>query len=104
MSGRLIALFAVIIGFGVLTAIALMDVGYVGIIAPQFRSWGAAQVLADLVIVALLACIWMYDDARSRGVSPWPFIAITLVAGAFGPLTYLVMRELRAPARRPSAA
>jgi hypothetical protein len=104
MSGRLIALFAVIVGFGALTVIALLDVGYIGIFEPQLRSWGAAQVLVDLVIVALLACIWMYHDARARGVSPWPFIVITLFAGAFGPLTYLVMRELRSPARRPASA
>lgn len=98
MSGRLILLVAVIAAFGALTTLALVDVGYFGILEPHFQSWGGAQVFADLVIVCLLACIWMVNDARQRGVSAWPFIVITLVAGSFGPLLYLAMRELRAPA------
>ncbi|WP_218079704.1 DUF2834 domain-containing protein [Anthocerotibacter panamensis] len=71
-----------------------MDVGYFGIIEPHFRSWGGGQVLTDLVILAVLACIWMVRDARERGLTAWPFIVITLFAGSFGPLLYLVMREL----------
>ena len=104
MSTRLIALAAVVVGFAVLSALALMDVGYFGIIEPHFRSWGAAQVFTDLVILAVLACVWMVGDARERGLSVWPFIAITLVAGSFGPLLYLVARERRSTARRPTSA
>jgi Terpene cyclase DEP1 len=104
MSSRLIVLVMVIAGFGVLSALALMDVGYLGIIEPHFRSLGAAQVFADLVILALLACVWMIDDARSRGRRAWPFILITLVAGSFGPLLYLAVRELRSPTGQPARA
>ena len=104
MSGRLIALIIVIAGFGVLTALALMDVGYFGILEPHFRSWGGAQVFADLVIALLLACIWMINDARERGMSAWPYIAITLLMGSFGPLLYLVVRELRRAPRRTASA
>ncbi|MCE9650439.1 MAG: DUF2834 domain-containing protein [Parvibaculum sp.] len=100
MSGRLIALAAVIAAFGALSTVALMDVGYFGIIEPHFQSWGAAQVFFDLVIVCLLACIWMVNDARERGLAVWPFIALTLVAGSFGPLAYLAMRELRGAEKR----
>lgn len=95
MSGRLIALVCVIVGFGVLTALALMDVGYFGIFEPHYQSWGGAQVFVDLSILALLGCAWMVQDARQQGLSAWPFIAITLVAGSFGPLLYLVVREMR---------
>jgi hypothetical protein len=104
MSARLIVLVAVIAGFALLTALALMDVGYFGILKPHFLSWGAGQVFADLVIALTLACIWMVADARERGMSAWPFVAITLVVGSFGPLAYLVMRELRSTARRPVSA
>lgn len=104
MSNRLIVLLLVIVAFGALTVVALMNVGYLGIIEPHFRSWGAAQVFFDLVIVAVMACVWMVNDARERGVSAWPFILITLVAGSFGPLFYLVARELRSPVRRPASA
>lgn len=104
MSGRLIALLAVTLAFAALTAEALMDVGYFGIIEPHFQSWGGAQVFADLVIVCILAVIWMVNDARERGLTVWPFILVTLAMGSFGPLLYLVMRELRAPAARPASA
>jgi hypothetical protein len=46
----------------------------------------------------------MVADARTRGLNAWPFVAITLVAGSFGPLFYLVMRELKAAARKPATA
>jgi uncharacterized membrane protein YqjE len=97
MSNRLGILFLVIAAFGVLTTLALMSVGYFGILAPHFKSYGEAQVLADLVILALLSCIWIAVDARKSGIPAWPFILVTLVAGSFGPLLYLVMREVRKP-------
>lgn len=104
MSSRLPLLLLVIVPFAVLTALALMDVGYFGILAPHFKSWGEAQVLADLVILAVLSCIWMLNDARQRGLAAWPFIGITLVAGSFGPLLYLVVRELRKSEARSVSA
>ena len=104
MSARLLILLLVITLFGALTTLALLDVGYLGILLPQFQSWGAGQVLADLSILATLACIWMVLDARVCGLSAWPFILITLVAGSFGPLLYLIVRELKGRAGRSSAA
>lgn len=99
MSRRFIVLLVVTASFGVLSGLALWDVGYFGIIAPHFQSWGGAQVMVDLVILALLACGWMVSDGRKCGLSPWPFVGITLVLGAFGPLTYLMAREWRGAAR-----
>jgi hypothetical protein len=98
MSTRVWVLVAVIGAFGALTYCALADVGYLGIIEPHFRSWGAGQVFADLVIALTLACVWMVADARTRGVNPWPFVLLTLAAGSFGPLVYLVVRELKVSA------
>jgi uncharacterized membrane protein YqjE len=93
MSTRLLLLALVLAAFGALTAVALADVGYWGILAPHFRSWGAAQVFADLAILAALGCAWMVGDARARGANAWPFVALTLVSGSFGVLLYLVQRE-----------
>jgi hypothetical protein len=104
MSIRLMILFGVTLAFGVLSALALMDVGYLGIIAPHFQSWGGGQVFADLVILAVLAVMWMVRDARERGMTAWPFVVITVFAGSFGPLLYLIARELRSTARRPASA
>ena len=100
MSGRFILIAVVILAFGVLTGLALADVGYFGILLPHFQSWGGGQVLADLVIMGIMACIWMVNDARARGQNAWPFVALTLALGSFGPLLYLALRELRQPGPR----
>lgn len=82
----------VIVAFTLLTGLALADVGYFGIIKPHFQSWGGAQVLADLTILALISCIWMIEDSRTSGISAWPFVVLTLAAGSFGILFYLLVR------------
>jgi hypothetical protein len=78
--------------FGLLSAAALWNHGYWGIIAPHFRSFGAAQVFADLVIALTLTMIWLWKDARSRGRNPVPWVVATLALGSFGPLLYLLSR------------
>jgi hypothetical protein len=98
---KLLLLGAVIVGFGGLTTAALLDVGFWGIIAPHFESWGGAQVFTDLVILAVLSCIWMWRDGQKQGILAWPFVVLTLVAGSFGPLLYLVAREARATKEAP---
>ncbi|HVH06392.1 MAG TPA: DUF2834 domain-containing protein [Myxococcota bacterium] len=104
MSTRLVLLLAVMAAFAGLSALALADVGYFGIIAPHFSSWGAGQVLADLVIACSLACFWMVADARAHGINPWPFVVATLFLGSFGVLGYLVLREVRVPVRVATTA
>lgn len=97
---RLIALIAVIIAFGALSAMALMEVGYIGIFEMHLQNYAGMQVITDLVIVCVLAIIWMIGDAKTSGVNPWPFVVLTLAAGSFGPLFYLVAREVKAGAVR----
>lgn len=83
----------ILVLFGALTAAALWQHGYWGILAPHFQSWGGAQVLLDLVIALVLVLTWLWNDARTSGRNPWPWIGITLVAGSFGPLLYLLTRR-----------
>lgn len=97
MSARVVALFVVIALFGALSARALLEVGYLGLFTAQLQGWGTGQVLADLVIMGLLACLWMVPDAKQRGLSAWPFVLLTVTLGSFGPLFYLVLRELKRP-------
>ena len=54
-----------------------------------------AQVVIDLYILAALACVWMYQDAKSRGKGLGyliPFFVLTAVFVSAGPLLYLVLR------------
>lgn len=94
MNGKSLLLTAVLLGFGALTAVALVEHGYVGIIAYHFPSTAGWQVLADLVVVCVLAIIWMVVDARRTGRNPWPYVATTLVLGSIGPLVYLLVGQL----------
>ena len=96
MSNRLIAILLTIAAFGALTVMALLDVGYFGILEPHFQTWGGGQVFADLVIALVLVMIWMVADSRISGVNAWPFVIATLFLGSFGPLFYLIARELKA--------
>jgi hypothetical protein len=85
-----IILLIVIASFGVLSAAALRDHGFWGIIAPHFQSFGGAQVFADLIIALTLSMVWMVRDARASRRNPWPWVALTLATGSFGPLLYLL--------------
>jgi hypothetical protein len=78
--------------FSILTVIALWQHGYWGLIAPHFQNFGGAQVFSDLVIALCLAMEWMWRDAKATGRNAWPWIALTLTMGSFGPLIYLLTR------------
>ena len=85
-------LILVLLGFSALTAVALWQHGYWGIFAPLLQSTAGAQVLVDLVIALGLVMVWMWRDARAQGRVVWPWLLLTLVAGSFGPLGYLLSR------------
>jgi hypothetical protein len=86
-------LTATLIAFLALTAVALFQHGYWGIIVPHFQSSGGAQVFVDLVIALGLFLVWMWRDAKAAGRNPWPWLVLTLVAGSIGPLIYLLGRK-----------
>ena len=86
-------LILILIPFSVLSAIALWQVGYWGLLAPHFQTFGGGQVLADLVIALTLVMTWMWRDAKATGRTVWPWIVATLILGSFGPLVYLMTRQ-----------
>lgn len=96
-----ILLSVTLVLFGGLSAVALARHGYWGIIAPHFRSTGAGQVVADLVISLSLVMLWMWHDAKTLGRNAWIWIALTVAAGSFGPLIYLLTRN---PAARSASS
>lgn len=62
-----------------------------------------AQVVIDLYVMAILACIWIYHDGRKRGKSLPYLLGFFLLSALFvsvGPLLYLTLRAL--PAKSPS--
>ena len=72
MQRFVLILVLVLVLFSVLTAVALWQHGYWGILEPHLRSFGAVQVLADLVISLGIVLVWMWTDARKFGRVFWP--------------------------------
>jgi len=53
-------------------------------------------------IVAILLCIWVYRDAKSRGMNGALWLIIVLIAGIIGLIIYIVVREdKKQPAAQP---
>lgn len=98
MDTRRILAIAILIPFTLLTAYAVMEVGYLGIFDYHRHSPAGWQVFVDLVIALVLVLTWLVPEAQRNGQSPWPWIALTLALGSFGPLLYLVFARHTASA------
>ena len=93
MNGKQIGLGIVLADFSALTAYAVYQVGYAGFFEAVFSNIVGITLLADLTIALSLVIVWMYRDARARGVSATPYVVATLLLGSVGPLAYLIRRE-----------
>ncbi len=91
------ALILALAAFGLFSAYVMWEVGYLGIWRAGMGSLGAWQVLVDLVVMSCIALGFIWRDAQRTGRTVWPFALVTLAAGSFGPLLYLLLD------RRPSA-
>ncbi|MDP9139171.1 MAG: DUF2834 domain-containing protein [Pseudomonadota bacterium] len=100
----MLVLALVTLDFAVLSGYAILQHGYLGLFEYQLASPAGWQVLADLVIVATMAMVWMIADARRTGRTVWPYLLTTVFLGSFGPLAYLLIGMLAAPDRRPAYA
>ncbi len=87
------ALLAITIDFLALTAWAVYDMGMVAILKAAVSSSGMMLLSVDLLLALGVACWWMWRDARSRGVSAAPYLALTAMTGSAGPLIYLLLRD-----------
>jgi hypothetical protein len=86
-----IALALVLIAFGAFSTYAMAQVGYFGIWQAGTANIGAWQVLLDLVIMSSVMMVFIWRDAQRGARSFWPFAIITLAAGSFGPLLYVLL-------------
>ena len=85
-----LVLGVVLAAFSAMTIAAVAQHGYVGFFEYQFRSLAGVQVFADLSIALLLVLAWLWQDARANARNPYPWVVLTLAAGSFGPLLYLL--------------
>ncbi len=98
-----LGLIGVLAAFSALTLAAVAQHGYLGIFEYQFRNLAGLQVLADLSIALLMVLAWLWQDARAHARNPYPWIVLTLAAGSFGPLLYLLTTPKRQGEMPPAA-
>jgi hypothetical protein len=92
MNGKQIGLSVLLLGFLDLTAYAVYHHGIRGVFELLTANAVTLTAATDLVIALTMVTVWMWRDARDRGVSPVPYAILTLVMGSVGPLLYLIRR------------
>ena len=50
-----------------------------------------------MLIISILIAVWVYRDAKSRGMSGALWLIIVLIAGIIGLIIYLVVRHDKVP-------
>lgn len=90
-----IALWIVTLAFGAYTTWVIAQVGFVGIWQGGLANPGAQQITLDLVISSVLLMGFVARDARQQGRAWWPWALVTLLAGSFGTLGYLLWPSVR---------
>jgi hypothetical protein len=85
--------------FGAYSLYVMWEIGYFGIWQACMANIGTWQLLLDFVITSVLVVGYMARDARQTGRKLWPYALITLAAGSFGPLLYLLLAPREAGAR-----
>jgi uncharacterized protein DUF2834 len=93
MNAKQIGLAVVLADFAALTGYAVYQYGYVGFFEIIMSNAATVTAFVDLCIALGLVMMWMVRDARARGVSPIPYVLLTLALGSVGPLLYLIRRE-----------
>ncbi len=79
--------------FTLLNVYALWAAGLSGLLDQLTHGNAWFTVLGvDLLISLGLVATWLIRDARARGVSPLPYLVVTLFTGSIGPLLYLLRR------------
>ncbi len=104
MNAKQLGLSVVLIGFAALNAYVVYEYGYVGFFQLVLANAATVAALVDLTIALSLVTLWMWQDARERGIGVVPYVILTLTLGSIGPLCYLIRRESTAPARALGAA
>lgn len=92
-----IGLGIILIAFSLFSGYVVYQYGYIGLFEQGLANAATLQIFLDLTIALSLVLIWMWQDARKQGISPLPYVVLTLTLGSIGPLVYLVRRSGKEP-------
>ena len=94
MNAKIIGLGALLAAFVAETVYTTATVGYIGFFEAANANAATRLMMFDLVLALGAISIWMLRDARQRGLTALPWLALTALFGMAGPLGYLIRREL----------
>lgn len=98
MTLKLLAIGLVLADFLALTGYAVYHHGYLAFFELHAMNAIQLQIFVDLIIALTFVMVWMWNDAKARGIGATPYLLMTLFLGSIGPLVYLLRREaLAAP-------
>ena len=93
MKPRSLLALAVFVPFTAFSLWVSWHDGALGFIPVLTAGGWSTQVFLDLVIAMCVASTVVHRDARSRGISPWPWMVAMFTVGSIGLLGYFVARE-----------
>ena len=93
MSWKRLGIGLLLADFAALNVWVVWEHGYLGFLDLVLANSATVAVLVDLTIALGLVTVWLWRDARDRGVSPLPYVGLTVFFGSIGPLLYLFRRE-----------
>ncbi len=93
MNNRQLAIGFVLADFLALTGYAVYNYSFLAFFDVHAMNAIQLQIFVDLIIALSFVMSWMWRDAKSRGISPVPYVVMTLLLGSIGPLVYLLRRE-----------
>lgn len=94
---RIVPIALVLAAFGAYTTwIVVTDPShYFGFVWLALRERWGMQMLLDVGLSISLFALWMWPDAKARGIAAWPYLIACLTLGSIGAFAYLLHRELR---------
>ena len=81
------------------TAITYMT-GIGGAIDAVFASPVTTFMMVELTLCLVMLCVWMWRDAKQRGINAVPYLVATALLGGAGPLLYFVVHPHEREERR----
>jgi hypothetical protein len=82
----------VLLAFAGLNLYVVEQHGYLGFWRLVTANAATIAAMVDLTIALSLVTVWMWRDARARGVVLVPYLLLTATLGSIGPLLYLLLR------------
>ena len=85
------AIGLVLVAFAELNAYVVWHYGYLGFWRLMTANAATIAAMVDLTIALALVTVWMWRDARGRGIFLAPYLVLTATLGSIGPLLYLLV-------------